>query len=606
MESERSRDRSRPTWLATAAVDLDGLLEQLRDRAQASDRAQERLSALLDAVMAVSADLDLADVLTRIVRSACELVDAKYGALGVLGVDGEHLVEFVTQGVTAEQRAEIGDLPRGHGVLGLLIREPRPRRLRDIAGHPDSHGFPPNHPPMHSFLGAPVRIRDEVFGNLYLTEKQGAADFTADDEAILVALAAAAGIAIDNARLYERSRLQRLWLETTAELTQLLLEGNEEGTALGFLATRTQELAQAQLAMVALFDEVGDLVVRAVQIGQPSDPDATPAAASGAASLDARGAASDAASDAVLGTILHAGHWRELVAEQEPVLLLTRRTDSTIDSLSAEIRALGAADSHGPTALMPITVGEDRIGVIGVAWAADAETFVGNVVPLLAALAQQMGLALVAARSQEDRSRLALLEDRDRIARDMHDNVIQRLFATGLSLQAAARLAQHATVQARLDEAVDDLDAAIKDIRRTIFELHRARSTPVLREEIAGLVRGSTKAHDFAVELTIEGSLDGLATEVEADLVAVLREALANVARHARASHVTVLVRVTTERTLRVEVADDGVGIASDAVHSGLANLRKRAESHGGSLTLSPRTPRGTMMVWEALLGDAH
>ena len=597
VESERSRDGAPPTWLATAAVDLDGLLEQLRDRAQASDRAQERLAALLDAVMAVSADLDLADVLTRIVRSACELVDAKYGALGVLAADGEHLVEFVTQGVTAEQRAEIGDLPRGHGVLGLLIREPRPRRLRDIAVHPDSHGFPPNHPPMHSFLGAPVRIRDEVFGNLYLTEKQGAADFTADDEAILVALAAAAGIAIDNARLYERSRLQRRWLETTAELTQLLLEGSEEATALDFLATRTKQLSQAQLAMVALFDEVGDLVVRAVQSGQPSGPDAA---------LDAAPAAApDASSNAVLGTILHTGHWRELVAEQESVLLLTRLTDSTVDNLSAEIRALGAADSHGPTALVPITVGEDKIGVIGVAWATDAETFVGNVVPLLAALAQQMGLALVAARSQEDRSRLALLEDRDRIARDMHDHVIQRLFATGLSLQAAARLAQHTTVRARLDEAVDDLDAAVKDIRRTIFELHRARSTPVLREEIVGLVRGSTKAHDFAVDLTIEGALEGLVPEVEADLVAVLREALANIARHAQASRVTVLVRITSERTLRVEVADDGVGIAPDAVHSGLANLRKRAESHGGSLTLAPRTPRGTTMVWEALLGGA-
>lgn len=568
-----------PSWLANAAFDLSGLLEELRDRAQASNLAQERLAALLDAVMAVSADLDLADVLTRIVRSACELVGARYGALGVLGADGEHLVEFVSQGLSRQEQEAIGDPPHGRGVLGLLIREPRPRRLHDIAVHPDSYGFPPNHPPMHSFLGVPVRIRDEVFGNLYLTEKRGHADFTSDDEAILVALAAAAGIAVDNARLYERSRIQRRWLETTAEVTQLLLEGSDEGSAMGFLAARTRELAQAQLAMVALYDEVGDLVVRAVQSGELSGAAERP--------------------DVVLGTVLRQGHWREVVAAHESVLLLTRLGDSALDGLSTDVRGLGAADPHGPTALLPITVGDDEVGVIGVAWSTDAETFVGNVVPPLAALAGQMGLALAAARSQRDRSWLAMLEDRDRIARDMHDHVIQRLFATGLSLQAAARLAEHSAVRDRLDDAVDDLDAAIKDIRRTIFELHRASPTRVLREEIAELVRASRRALGFAPDLTIDGSLEGLTAELEADLVAVLREGLANVARHAHAS--TASVRVTSDNAIQVEVADDGVGVGSTVVYSGLDNLRARAESHGGSLTLRPRTPRGTVLVWQAL-----
>ena len=172
-ESEPSKGGSPPTWLATEGFDLDDLLEDLRNRAAASDRAQERLAALLDAVLAVSADLDLSDVLARIVRSACELVDARYGALGVLGADGEHVVEFVSHGLTPDEQQAIGDPPRGHGVLGLLIRQPHPRRLVDVAAHPDSYGFPPNHPVMHSFLGVPIRIRDEVFGNLYLTEKQG-------------------------------------------------------------------------------------------------------------------------------------------------------------------------------------------------------------------------------------------------------------------------------------------------------------------------------------------------------------------------------------------------------------------------------------------------
>ena len=535
-------------------------------------------------MLAVSADLDLSDVLARIVRCACELVDARYGALGVLGADGEHLVEFVSHGLSQEEQKAIGDLPRGHGVLGLLIRQPRPRRLRDVAAHPDSHGFPPHHPVMHGFLGVPIRIRDEVFGNLYLTEKQGdtetegGADFTADDEAILVALAAAAGIAIDNARLYERSRRLRRWLETTAEVTQLLLEGMDEASAMGFLAKRTRELSEAQLVMVALYDEVGDLVIRAVAGGEPSGAAKRPGA--------------------VLGTVLHKGYWRELIAEHESVLLLTRLGDSTIDSLSADVRELGDVDPHGPTALVPITVGDDEVGVIGVAWAADAEAYVGNVVPLLAALAQEMGLTLAAARGQQDRSRLALLEDRDRIARDMHDHVIQRLFATGLSLQAAARMGESTSVRRRLDEAVDDLDAAIKDIRHTIFELHRPTPFRDLREEIVELVRVCAETLGFAPSLTIDGSLDGLAADFEADLIAVVREGLSNVARHAQASSASV--RVTSADTVQVEVVDDGVGVAPTAVRSGLANLRKRAESHGGSLTLRGRTPRGTALVWEA------
>ena len=578
MEPDPGTEALASQWPVVPTLDPVTLLNELRSREQASNRAQQRLTALLDAVMAVTADLELADVLARIVHSACELVDAKYGALAVLGPDGERVVEFVTQGVTQQEREAIGDPPRGHGVLGLLIREGRARRLPDIAGHPDSYGFPPNHPPMHSFLGTPIRIRDEVFGNLYLTEKQGAAEFSPDDEAILVALAAAAGIAIDNARQYDKSRQQRRWLATTGAVTQLFLEGDDESSAMRFLAQRTWELSQAQLTMVALYDDDGDLVVRAVQAAEPQDA---------------------GGSKSALGTALRKRHWRELVASREPVLLLTRPGDLRTDGLTNDVRALGASDAYGPTALLPITVGDDEIGVLAVAWSAASEPFVGDVVPPLAALAQQMGLALVAARGQQDRSRVALLEDRDRIARDMHDHVIQRLFATGLSLQSTSRLAEHPTVRARLDEAVDNLDAAIKDIRQTIFELHRAKPTRELREEIADLVRGSTQTLGFVPDLTIEGRLDSLTAALEADLVAVVREGLANVVRHAKASSVSV--RITINGTIQIEVADDGIGVPPTAVQSGLANLRERAESHGGSLSLRARTPRGTALVWEAL-----
>lgn len=578
VEPDSSTQGPASPWPVAATLDPLVLLDELRGREQASKRAQQRLSALLDAVMAVTADLELADVLTRIVHSACELVDAKYGALGVLGPDTEHVVEFVTQGVTAEKHEAIGLPPRGHGVLGLLIREGRSRRIPDIASHPDFYGFPPHHPQMHSFLGTPIRIRDEVFGNLYLAEKQGAQEFSPDDESILVALAAAAGIAIDNARQYEESRQQRRWLATTGAVTQLFLEGRDERSAMRFLAQRTWELAQAQLTMVALYDDDGALVVRAVQAGESPD-DGGPA-------------------DAPLGTVLRKRHWRELVAAREPVLLLTRPGDPTVDSLTTDVRTLGPSDLHGPTALLPITVGDDEIGVLAVAWGADAESLVGAVVSPLAALAQQMGLALVAARGQQYRSRLALLEDRDRIARDMHDHVIQRLFATGLSLQSTSRLTKHPSIRVRLNEAVDNLDAAIKDIRQTIFALHRAKPTPELREEIVEVVTGSTQSLGFVPKCTIDGHLESLTAELEADLFAVVREGLANVVRHAEASSVSV--RISIDDMVRIEVVDDGVGISPAVIQSGLANLRERAESRGGSLQLLPGTPHGTVLVWQA------
>ena len=345
-----------------------------------------------------------------------------------------------------------------------------------------------------------------------------------------------------------------------------------------FLAQRTRELSAAQLTMVALYDDDGDLVVRAVQAGESHED----AGCTGAA----------------LGTVLHNRLWRELVAAREPVLLLTRPGDPTVDGLTNDVRALGASDPNGPTALLPITVGDEEIGVLAVAWAAAAETFVGEVVPPLAALAQQMGLALMAARGQQVRSRVAMLEDRDRIARDMHDHVIQRLFATGLSLQSTSRLAEHPGVRIRLDEAVDNLDAAIRDIRQTIFELHHAKTTRELSEEITELVRASTQTLGFAPDLTIEGPLDSLNPELEADLVAVVREGLANVVRHAEASKASV--RITIDGMVRIEVADDGVGVSPVVVQSGLANLRERARSHGGSLHLRARTPRGTALLWEA------
>ena len=568
-------DGARPL-VTPAALDLDDLIGELRARAEASTRSHERLAHLLDAVVAVTADLELSDVLSRIVVAACELVDAKYGALGVLDRDGEHLAEFITRGLTQGERAAIGELPHGKGVLGLLIREPHPLRLADLSAHPSSYGFPPQHPPMHTFLGAPVRIRNEVFGNIYLTEKSNGEEFTADDEAILVALAASAGIAIDNARLYERARRQRAWVETSSELSQRLLEGSTEREAMRFLVAEAVEHSYARHGFVALHDELGQLHVVTCDL----QPD---------------GVGCD--------VVLEAPGWRALVREGEPVLLGADRTfpPGVGNGLLIELASV-LGDGHGEIAVLPVVVGTEDVGVLVVAWDKGSASVAAEMIELLAALAGQTGLALTASRAQRDKSRLVLLEDRDRIARDMHDHVIQRLFATGLSLQAASHLATHPTVRARVDDAVDELDRAIKDIRHAIFELHEVNA-PTAQQAILDLVADLTTPLGFHPDVSVEGSLDRLPPDVMTDVLAVVREALSNIARHAGADQASVHVQCAQE--LRVSVRDNGGGIADVARRSGLDNLARRAEAHGGSLDVRSVVPTGTELAWRIPLAGS-
>jgi signal transduction histidine kinase len=547
------------------------------DRAMEPEPARQ---ALLQAVVAVGADLELSEVLDRIVESACALVGARYGALGVLAPDGKHLMTFITQGVSEEERARIGESPHGHGVLGLLIRDPRPLRLSDVHEHPESFGFPAHHPPMRSFLGTPIKIRDELFGNLYLTDKQGADEFTDEDEGMVVALAAAAGVAIDNARLYDRSQRQRRWSEAVSDLTQRLLESEEEDAALEVMATDACRLSRASFAAVALYDEDEDLVVRAVhQDGAPTS-----------------GARSEQDGRNAIGTVLAGSHWVGVKQARQPLLLLSDPDDGAARGIAAEARALGDVEPAGPTALLPIALGRGDLGALILAWDADLATVADEMMTAAADFAQQAGLALVAARAQRDRSRMTLLEDRDRIARDMHDHVIQRLFATGLSLQSAARVATHPLVRNRLDDAVDELDASIRHIRQTIFELHRPIPTGGVRSEVEGLLDTFSDTLGYDPDLVIEGRLAGLSTALETDLLAVVREALSNVARHAHADRVAV--RLGIGEDVVVEVRDDGVGIDPGAARSGLVNLGTRAAARSGTFRIARAPAGGTVLSW--------
>jgi signal transduction histidine kinase len=522
-----------------SGLDLEDLLEELRARAGSVRVAQERMSALLDAVVVVSSDLELAAVLHRIVESACALVDATFGALGVLGPRGEELVEFVTHGVTDAQREAIGPLPHGKGLLGLIIRSPEPQRVERIQDHPDSYGFPPNHPVMTSFLGAPVRIRDQVFGNLYLTDKRGAPSFTEDDEAVLTALAAAAGVAIDNARLFHQAQSEQQWGEATRELVSALLQGQSETQALAAVAERVRALTGARGCLIALPTE-GDLSVVATA-GQ---------------------------TDREVGSVVTDPSWRTALASR----------DAGEEDGDKHVLVPLAIQGQAPVGLLVLQEIPQRLG------AAYPLTDFG----------QRVAVGLTAAGAQRERARLDLLEDRDRIARDMHDHVIQRLFATGLSLQSASRLTRDAGLRDRLDEAVDEVDAVIKDIRHTIFALHRAPGPRSLTAELSAICDSATVTLGFAPTLSVQGSTSTIPEEVAADLLAVIREGLSNAARHAHGSVVSVRVDVGDE--VVVLVTDDGRGLPEAPARSGLDNLARRATSRGGTFETGPADGGGTRL----------
>ncbi|MGC4793955.1 GAF domain-containing protein [Micromonospora saelicesensis] len=551
-------------------VRLDELLQEMLVRVGEVVTSRERLRALLDAVVGIGTNLDLRTTLQRIVQAACELVGARYGALGVVGPD-RLLHDFIVHGITPEQHEQIGDLPHGRGVLGLLIDDPRPLRMPDITQHPRSYGFPANHPPMHSFLGVPVLIRDQIFGNLYLAEKQGGAEFTEDDEEIVVALAAAAGVAIENARLYALAHRRERWLAATAEITTVLLGEVRRTDALALVARRAREVSEAELALVLLYDS--DTEQFSVEVVDGADEQALALIGAVLPAVDTSfGAAVAEGRHDQVDDLAHAAPW--------PALLHT-----------------------GPAMISPLATAETLHGVLIVAHRPERGGGASEEdLTLLGSFAGQAALAMERARGQEERELLVVLEDRERIARDLHDVVIQRLFATGLQLQSAAPMARP-EVAKRINAAVDDLDATIRDIRRTIFEL-RTPMTSELRTEIRAEIEASAEALGFKPHLELTGPVDSAVPDaIRPDLTAVLREALSNVVRHAQCTRVDVVVRVDAGQ-VTVVVTDNGVGCDPAAARGGLVNLGERASRLDGTFTIAPGEPHGTEVRWTVPLRD--
>jgi two-component system, NarL family, sensor histidine kinase DevS len=511
-----------------------------------------RLSRLLDAVLAVAGDLDLETVLARVVEAGCALVDARYGALGVIGRD-KQLDAFVHQGIDAPTAERIGSLPAGRGILGLLIDEPTPLRLDDLSAHPASYGFPDNHPPMHAFLGAPIVAGEKVFGNLYLTEKIGGGTFTAEDEELVVGLAAVAGAAIDNARLYDDLRHREAWRDAVLEVTTSVLAGDSTAAVRDRVTELAAHLGQARGAcLIEPYGDEGMWVLSSVGDGPP------PGFLAGR--------------DRAYERVLAEGGIEAV--EDDPVL---------------GGRGLWIALRDRDTTVAAIGLVRD-------------EPFDDRDEQLLFSFASQASLSLAHERAQADLHRLSLIEDRERIGRDLHDTVIQRLFATGLSLQAAVRRADgRPDVAEKLNRAVDDIDETVREIRSTIFAL---QSTPEdergLRHDLLEIVDELTPLLPRTPRVRFDGALDALVpVRIAEEVIPVVREALTNVARHAAASDVELELSVDLTE-LRVRVADDGRGLPAQInAGFGIANLRRRAQALAGEASIGPRSDgTGTVVEW--------
>ncbi|MFT4201865.1 GAF domain-containing protein [Gordonia sp. (in: high G+C Gram-positive bacteria)] len=547
---------------------LESLHSSLNTLARHSLRP-DKARDLLESVLIVSQGLDLDEALQRIVDVAARVLDARYVALGVRASDGG-LREFVYTGITPEVRATMGTPPVGKGVLGVLIEDPQVLRIADLSTHPASVGFPPNHPPMHSFLGAPILIRGEVFGSIYLTEKRTAKEFSAVDEALIGVLAVAAGIAIDNARGFERARIRHTWMELIARRGAEPLAGVSLIANLNNICADVAELTGA----------------RAVYLYQTEDSAATLRANSGW----------PGAVDAVrLG---------EAITETADLRVLP---DDGVP---------GWGDKQGGwLTVVPLVRGPWVYGAIVIHQDAkpdwEAEERAG-----LAGVAEVASLAIAYGERREMGRKLEMLEDRHRIARDLHDHVIQRLFAMGLSLQALTAQRddagpptekQAALQRQRLEQVLSDLDGTIAQIRTSIFDLQTGdpQRAATLRRRVLAVV-GQVSGHaEVTPMVRFDGPVDTVVIpELASHVDAVVREGVSNALRHSGADRIEVRVAAEPRAgELTVEITDDGKGISPGARRSGLENLRMRAQEWEGDFTVGPGlSGRGTRLVWQVPL----
>ncbi|WP_393916197.1 sensor histidine kinase [Halostreptopolyspora alba] len=539
--------------------------DEVRTRLEAALSARDRVHSLLEAVLAIGSDLDLTAVLRNLADTAARLVDAKYAGLGVLDDDGQ-FAEFINVGLSDADARRVPRFPQGTGVLAVPTTEHRALRLNDLRDHPSFHGFPEGHPAMTTFLGVPIQVRGEVFGNLYLTEKNEGGQFDEDDEATVTALATAAGVAIENARLFEETRLRERWLSASTEVTTRLLSGDATGDVLGYLARQAREMADADIAVVLL--------------PEPKDHELVAEIADGPLATEVLRTRLDVA-DTLCGTVYREGE------------------AMTVPDLRQIHCPMLSHRGFRPGMLVPLGTPAHTRGVLLLAKSGARAPFNDATRRMLDAFAGQAAVALELAEARQDAERLVVLEDRDRIAKDLHDVVIQRLFASAMNLVSTLRLVNDTEAGERVQRTVDDLDETIREIRSTVFALRRpdTHEGGSLRGRILASVENATETLGFHPGVRFDGPIDtSISVETGDQLLAVLKEALSNIARHARATEAHVSVSVDARLTLRV--ADDGIGISGHRPGSGLRNMVERARALGGECAVEPGETGGTVLRW--------
>jgi signal transduction histidine kinase len=564
-----------PRFQDEPKVELDQLLIQLIDRAQDVVATQGRLRGLLRANQSIVGNLALPELLRLIVQAACELTNARYGALGVIDPADGGLEQFINVGFDESTVATIGHLPEGKGLLGAVIDDAQPIRLRTMNDDPRSVGFPEHHPPMSSFLGVPIRVRDIVFGNLYLTERKDG-EFSAEDEELVTALAATAGVAIANARLYEQSRRRQDWLEASTEVTQQLLaaEGEEP---LRLIARQARLIADADVVTFVLPTVDGQQLIVEVAAGEGADE---------------LTALTSPIETTLVGLAFDTG---------QPVLVSDVTEDPTYTVHLSDVVPVG------PVMVVPLGAATRTRGALVIGRLRGRHPFADADLEMATTFANHAAIALELADARTDQQRIVLLEDRDRIARDLHDHVIQRLFAIGLTVQSVASALGPDERANRLSRVVSDIDDTIRQTRTSIFQLRGplGPETGTVRAQLLAVAAEVSPLLGFDPEIRFSGPIDAVVPQaVVEDLVAVLREGLSNTARHASARCVEVDVTATAAE-LTMSIADDGIGIGAVERRSGLANLRQRAEHHGGSFVCAaggvlPAEPdqEGTRLQW--------
>ncbi len=561
---------------------LDELLAEVQSQTNPGLSAQGRVHSLLQAVLDIGGDLDLATVLRRLTEAAAHLAEARFAGLGVIGEDGS-FTEFIPVGLSQAQAERIGRFPHGKGVLGTPLYERTALRLSDLREHPDFGGFPKGHPGMSSFLGVPIQVRGEVFGNLYLTEKENGGQFDEEDETVVTALATAAGVAIENARLYEETRLRERWLGASTEITTRLLSGADTDEVLAYMAEQAREIGGADTAVIMLpdphakghlFAEIADGPIAQEILGTPVE-----------------------IHDSACGWVYESG---------EPV---------AIPDLRQANCPMLTHRGYGPGLLVPLGTPGNTRGVLLLGKLSERAPFDGNIRRMLNSFSVQAGVALELAEARRDSERIVVLEERDRIAKDLHDVVIQRLFASAMTLMSTVRLINSPEAEERVQGTIDELDGTIREIRSTIFDLQNppSRRDTSLRGRILRLAENTAHSLGCHPGVSLDGPIDAsVADEVGEQLLAVLGEGLTNVARHARATEVHVSVAVEEQSvtgrptTLTLTITDNGVGLPETGRRSGLRNLNQRAQALGGGFSARKCETGGTVLVWRVPVSEAE